>query len=98
MYRHHTLHLHLYSLLVLKCPHLKLPLPLPPRLSACLQYMPQIWQLLFSRLQSSRTTKYVRCFLLFVALFTVKHGGAAVSGSIDTVQPGLTAMILQQVG
>jgi hypothetical protein len=40
----------------------------------------------------------VRSFLLFVALFTTKHGAVALNESIDTVQPGLTAMILQQVG
>ncbi|GAB4819020.1 hypothetical protein N2152v2_006066 [Parachlorella kessleri] len=66
-------------------------------MQALAQYLPQIWGLLFQRLQSSRTTKYVRSFLLFVALFTVKHGPAVVGESIDAVQPGLTTMILQQV-
>ena len=80
-----------------------LTIPLPPAAPwparpPSLQYLPQVWALLFNRLQSSRTTKYVRCFLLFLAAFVAKRGGGAVSDSIEAVQPGLTLMIMQQVG
>ncbi|KAI3438113.1 hypothetical protein D9Q98_000554 [Chlorella vulgaris] len=61
------------------------------------QYMPTIWQLLFSRLQSSRTSKFTRSLLLFLALFVCKQGAQTVADSIEGVQPGLTLMILQTV-
>ncbi|PSC72253.1 Exportin-2 [Micractinium conductrix] len=61
------------------------------------QYMPTIWGLLFSRLQSSRTPKFTRSLLLFMALFVCKRGAATVAASIDGVQPGLTLILLQSV-
>ncbi len=60
--------------------------------------MPTIWGLLFSRLQTSRTAKFTRGLLLFLALFVCKQGAQLVADSIDAVQPGLTLMILQSVG
>lgn len=59
--------------------------------------MPTIWGLLFSRLQQSRTAKFTRSLLLFLALFACKHGAQVVADSIDAVQPGLTLMIMQTV-
>ncbi len=35
--------------------------------------------------------------LLFVALFAVKHGVAAVADSLEKVQPGLFSMLIQNV-
>ncbi|KAL4452248.1 hypothetical protein ABPG75_007910 [Micractinium tetrahymenae] len=61
------------------------------------QYMPTIWGLLFARLQTSRTAKFCRSFVLFLALFVCKRGAQLVADSIDGVQPGLTAMIVQTV-
>jgi exportin-2 (importin alpha re-exporter) len=61
------------------------------------QFMPTIWQLLFSRLQSSRTAKFTRSLLLFLSLFVCKRGAQLVADSIDGVQPGLTLMLLQTV-
>ena len=67
-------------------------------LAFLLQYMPTVWGLLFSRLQQSRTHKFARALLMFLALFVCKQGAAAVAGSIEGVQPGLTLMVLQTVG
>jgi hypothetical protein len=50
---------------------------------------PQVWGLLFQRLQSARTPKYVRGFLTFLAGFILRHGAAAATASIDAVQSGL---------
>lgn len=50
------------------------------------------------RLQSSRTTKFVRCFLVFLATFVVRHGPTATQAAVDKVQPGIFLMLLQQVG
>ena len=59
--------------------------------------MPTIWGLLFARLQGSRTAKFTRGLLLFLALFVCKRGAQVVADSIDAVQPGLTLMILNTV-
>lgn len=61
------------------------------------QYMPTVWQLLFTRLQSSKTPKFVRGFVLFLAFAICKIGVEAVSSSMDAVQPKIILMILQQV-
>eukprot|EP00887_Chlorella_sp_A99_P002133 scaffold21.g2133.t1 len=61
------------------------------------QYLPTVWNLLFARLQSSRTTKFCRSFLVFISTFAVRHGPTKVTESIDGVQAGLTLMILQSV-
>jgi exportin-2 (importin alpha re-exporter) len=60
--------------------------------------MPTVWGLLFSRLEQLRTHKFARSLLMFLALFVCKQGAAAVAGSIEGVQPGLTLMVLQTVG
>lgn len=74
------------------------PCALHPPSHLAPQYMPTIWGLLFARLQSSRTAKFARSFVLFLALFVCKRGAQLVADSIDGVQPGLTAMIVQTVG
>lgn len=66
-------------------------------LSALDPYLPTIWQLLFSRLQTSRTDKFVRCFVRFLAEFIVKHGPLPLSAAMSKVQPGILLMLLQQV-
>lgn len=38
-----------------------------------------------------------RSLLVFLALFVCKHSAQLVADSIDSVQPGLTLMILQTV-
>eukprot|EP00850_Spirogloea_muscicola_P008170 SM000043S15798 [mRNA] locus=s43:232850:238627:+ [translate_table: standard] len=61
-------------------------------------YVGQIWKLLFSRLQGpSRTSKFVKALLVFMSLFTVKHGVDVVSQSIDSVQQGLFRNILESI-
>jgi exportin-2 (importin alpha re-exporter) len=58
----------------------------------------QLWGLLFDRLQNSRTPKFVRSFIVFLALFICKHGVVFVASSVDAVQAGLfVGGILQQV-
>ncbi|KAK9819488.1 hypothetical protein WJX81_001683, partial [Elliptochloris bilobata] len=54
--------------------------------------------LLFQRLQSARTPKFVRGFLAFLAGFILRHGAPATVASIDAVQSGLfTGGVLAQV-
>ena len=49
----------------------------------------QVWDLLFKRLQSAKTAKYVRCFLVFISHFVWRFGAPATAASADTVQPGI---------
>jgi len=66
-------------------------------LAAYEQHLPTILSLVFTRLQSSRTKKYVRCFVVFLSKLIVKVGGQAVVDRINAVQPGLAASILTGV-
>ncbi len=56
----------------------------------------QIWRLLFQRLQTAKTARFVRGFLVFLSHYVVKRGPAALQASTDTVQPGIFLVILQQ--
>ena len=58
---------------------------------------PQVWSLLFQRLQAAKTARFVRGFLVLLAHFVAAHGPAALSASMDAVQPGILLVILQQV-
>jgi len=66
-------------------------------LTAYEQYLGTVFTLLFSRLQTSRTHKFVRSFLNFLALFICKHGPPAALAAMDKVQPGIFIMLMQQV-
>eukprot|EP00879_Flechtneria_rotunda_P019331 GHRR01020303.1.p1 GENE.GHRR01020303.1~~GHRR01020303.1.p1 ORF type:complete len:890 (+),score=314.69 GHRR01020303.1:664-3333(+) len=61
------------------------------------QYLSTVWQLLFTRLQTSKTPRFTRGFVVFVSLAICKLGVAAVSSTMDAVQPKIMLMILQQV-
>lgn len=61
------------------------------------QYLPTVWQILFTRLQTSKTPKYTQCFLVFLCLFVCKLGPVVAMESVDQVQPGIFLMLLQQV-
>jgi hypothetical protein len=50
------------------------------------------------RPQGSKTPKFTRGFVLFLAFAICKVGAQAVSSSMDAVQPKIMLMILQQVG
>lgn len=61
------------------------------------QYLPTVWSLLFTRLQTSRTPRFSHGFGVFLSLFICAAGTAAVVSSMDTVQPGIFGMVAQQV-
>ncbi|XP_039590825.1 exportin-2 [Polypterus senegalus] len=65
-------------------------------LNSIIEYMPpesinpyrkQIFILLFQRLQNSKTTKFIKSFLVFVNLYTIKNGAIALQEILDTIQP-----------
>ena len=56
-----------------------------------------ILSLVFTRLQMSRTKKYLRCFVVFFGKLVVKVGAQVVLDKVDGVQPGLAMSIVQGV-
>ncbi|CAI9292076.1 unnamed protein product [Lactuca saligna] len=60
------------------------------------EYMNHIWASLFTRLQNSKTPRLVRCLIIFMSLFLVKHGIQTLVDSINSVQANLFHVILGQ--
>jgi hypothetical protein len=50
-------------------------------------YMKQVFVLLFHRLSSSRTTKFVKGLIVFFSLYAVKYGAGSLVGMVDSIQP-----------
>ncbi|KAK9056120.1 hypothetical protein SSX86_027208 [Deinandra increscens subsp. villosa] len=61
------------------------------------EYMRDIWSSLFLRLQNSKTPRLVRCLIIFMSLFLVKHGMQTLIDSINSVQANLFHIILEQI-
>ncbi|KAI3370106.1 hypothetical protein L3Q82_024906, partial [Scortum barcoo] len=61
------------------------------------QYRKQIFILLFQRLQSSKTTKFLKSFLVFVNLYCVKYGAIALQEIFDSIQPKMFGMVLEKI-
>jgi len=64
---------------------------LPPE--ALSQYVKQVFIVLFQRLTSSKTTKYVKSLLVFFFVFAIKNGGSALINMIDEIQSGMFGMV-----
>ncbi|XP_072259360.1 exportin-2 [Pyxicephalus adspersus] len=66
--------------------------------SGCLeQYKRQIFIVLFQRLQSSKTTKFVKSFLVFLNLYCVKFGAIALQEMVDSIQPKMFGMVVEKI-
>uniref|UniRef100_A0A4W3IGC0 Exportin-2 n=1 Tax=Callorhinchus milii TaxID=7868 RepID=A0A4W3IGC0_CALMI len=61
------------------------------------QYKKQIFIVLFQRLQNSKTTKFVKSFLVFVNLYGVKYGAIALQEIFDSIQPKMFGMVLEKI-
>uniref|UniRef100_A0A3B3I7D8 Exportin-2 n=1 Tax=Oryzias latipes TaxID=8090 RepID=A0A3B3I7D8_ORYLA len=61
------------------------------------QYRKQIYILLFQRLQSSKTTKFIKSFLVFINLYCVKYGAIALQEIFDSIQPKMFGMVLEKI-
>ena len=48
---------------------------------------------LFQRLTSSKTTKYVKSLLVFFFVFAIKNGGTALITMVDGIQDGMFGMV-----
>lgn len=56
-------------------------------------YTKQVFVVLFQRLTSSKTTKYIKSLLVFFFVYTIKNGGSALIAMIDGIQPGMFGMV-----
>ncbi|XP_076462956.1 exportin-2-like [Babylonia areolata] len=61
------------------------------------QYTRQIYILLFQRLQSSKTTKYVKSLLIFFCLYAIKYGAPALIEMIDGIQQKMFSMVVERL-
>ncbi|CAB3229559.1 unnamed protein product [Arctia plantaginis] len=61
------------------------------------QYTKQIITLLFQRLSSSKTTKYLRGLIAFLGFYAAHFGADNLIDVIDSVQPGMFSMYLERV-
>nr|XP_006818921.1 PREDICTED: exportin-2-like [Saccoglossus kowalevskii] len=61
------------------------------------QYMKQIFLVLFQRLQSSKTTKFVKHLLVFFSLYAYKYGGVALVEMIESIQTKMFGMVLERL-
>lgn len=59
-------------------------------------FVQQIWLILFNRLSSSKTVKFVKNLIIFMSLFLVKYGSQNLVDTINAVQPDLFRTILEQ--
>jgi len=57
------------------------------------QYIKQVFIVLFQRLTSSKTTKYVKSLLVFFFVFAIKNGGSSLIKMIDEIQAGMFGMV-----
>ncbi|XP_014669612.1 PREDICTED: exportin-2-like [Priapulus caudatus] len=61
------------------------------------QYMKQIFLVLFQRLTSSKTTKYIKGLLVFFSLFAWKRGTDTLIHVVDSIQPKMFGMVLERL-
>lgn len=61
------------------------------------QYLKQIFFLLFQRLSSSKTTKYIISFIVFLCVFMIKYSPGELIVLIDGIQPQMFGMVLEKV-
>lgn len=60
-------------------------------------YVDKIFFVLFARLTSSKTTKFVKNILVFMSLFAYKYKPDSLIKVIDTLQPNMFEMVVQRL-
>lgn len=61
------------------------------------QFLPQLFQLLMTRLQQNQTARFARLLVLFLSQLILKKGSAMLVQCLEQVQPGLLGMVINQV-
>ncbi|KAL4236748.1 Exportin-2 [Mactra antiquata] len=60
-------------------------------------YLKQVFILIFQRLQSSKTTKYIKSLLVFFCVFAIKNGGDSLISMVDGIQPKMFGMVVEKL-
>jgi exportin-2 (importin alpha re-exporter) len=60
-------------------------------------FLSKLFVLLFQRLSSSKTTKYVKSTIVFFSLFAIRYSPSELIAVIDAVQPKLFAMVIERL-
>lgn len=60
-------------------------------------HLQQIFILLFQRLSTSKTTKYIKGLLVFLSLYSSKYGAPALVEIVDSLQKKLFGMVLEKL-
>lgn len=60
-------------------------------------HIKSVFMLLFQRLSSSKTTKFVKGLLVFFCLYSAKNGGTALMQTVDSIQPGLFGNFVEKI-
>ncbi|XP_014473993.1 PREDICTED: exportin-2 isoform X1 [Dinoponera quadriceps] len=60
-------------------------------------YMKQIFVLLFQRLSSTKTTKFVKGLIVFFAYYIIRYGSPSLVTIIDQIQPQMFGMVVERV-
>ncbi|XP_046365033.2 exportin-2-like [Haliotis rufescens] len=61
------------------------------------QYIKQVFILLFQRLTSSKTTKYIKSLLVFFSLYSFKFSATSVVEMVDSIQAKMFGMVLEKL-
>ncbi|GAB6029149.1 Exportin-2 [Chamberlinius hualienensis] len=61
------------------------------------QYIPEVFRLLFTRLQNSKTTKYIKSLLIFFCTYAIKFGISNLIQICDQIQPKLFGMVIERL-
>eukprot|EP01126_Amoeba_proteus_P015706 TRINITY_DN1709_c0_g2_i7.p1 TRINITY_DN1709_c0_g2~~TRINITY_DN1709_c0_g2_i7.p1 ORF type:complete len:860 (-),score=137.23 TRINITY_DN1709_c0_g2_i7:303-2882(-) len=60
-------------------------------------YLIEIFKIIFTRVQNSKTVQLVKSFILFLSSFIGKHGPTYVATSINKLQDGMFSMVLKSL-
>ncbi|XP_001606668.1 exportin-2 [Nasonia vitripennis] len=60
-------------------------------------YIKQVFILLFQRLSSSKTTKFVKGLIVFFSYYVVRYGASNLVTMIDSIQPQMFGMVVDRV-
>ncbi|KAL5250460.1 hypothetical protein ACHWQZ_G016253 [Mnemiopsis leidyi] len=60
-------------------------------------FLKSVFSLLFQRMQSSKTTKFMKNFIVFMSLFAGKLGAQMLIEIIDSIQQGLFGMVVEKI-
>lgn len=60
-------------------------------------YMKRIFVLLFQRLSSSKTTKYIKGILVFFCFYAINNGASNLINMIDSIQPQMFGMVIERL-